>query len=84
MKRTIYTYCSLLLVTALLPGTTSCTGRCGMDDESRLSYIDTRVGTAPSATPYSRIVRQRYRRIRANSSSSTRTQRNELLDCADA
>ena len=48
MKRTIYTYCSLLLVTALLPGTTSCTGRCGMDDESRLSYIDTRVGTAPS------------------------------------
>ena len=50
MKRTIYTYCSLLLVTALLPGTTSCTGRCGMDDESRLSYIDTRVGTAPSAT----------------------------------
>ena len=50
MKRTIYTYCSLLLVTVLLPGTTSCTGRCGMDDESRLSYIDTRVGTAPSAT----------------------------------
>ena len=47
MKRTIYTYCSLLLVTVLLPGTTSCTGRCGMDDESRLSYIDTRVGTAP-------------------------------------
>ena len=41
MKRTIYTYCSLLLVTVLLPGTTSCTGRCGMDDESRLSYIDT-------------------------------------------
>lgn len=50
MKRTIYTYCSLLLVAALLPGTTSCTGRCGTDDESRLSYIDTRVGTAPSAT----------------------------------
>ena len=50
MKRTIYTYCSLLLAAALLPGTTSCTGRCGMDDESRLSYIDTRVGTAPSAT----------------------------------
>ena len=47
MKRTIYTYCSLLLAAALLPGTTSCTGRCGMDDESRLSYIDTRVGTAP-------------------------------------
>lgn len=50
MKRTIYTYCSLLLAAALLPGTTSCTGRCGTDDESRLSYIDTRVGTAPSAT----------------------------------
>ena len=50
MRRTIYTCYSLLLATVLLPGTTSCTSRCGTVDESRLSYIDTRVGTAPSAT----------------------------------
>lgn len=47
MRRTIYTCYSLLLATVLLPGTTSCTSRCGTVDESRLSYIDTRVGTAP-------------------------------------
>lgn len=50
IRRTIYTCYSLLLATVLLPGTTSCTSRCGTIDESRLSYIDTRVGTAPSAT----------------------------------
>ena len=50
MRRTIYTCYSLLLATVLLPGTISCTSRCGTVDESRLSYIDTRVGTAPSAT----------------------------------
>ena len=43
MRRTIYTCYSLLLATVLLPGTTSCTSRCGTVDESRLSYIDTRV-----------------------------------------
>ena len=50
MRRTIYTCYSLLLATVLLPGTISCTSHCGTVDESRLSYIDTRVGTAPSAT----------------------------------
>ena len=39
MRRTIYTCYSLLLATVLLPGTTSCTSRCGTVDESRLSYI---------------------------------------------
>ena len=53
MRRTIYTCYSLLLATVLLPGTTSCTSRCGTVDESRLSYIDTRVGTAPQCDPYS-------------------------------
>ena len=43
MRRTIYTCYSLLLATVLLPGTISCTSRCGTVDESRLSYIDTRV-----------------------------------------
>ena len=50
MRRTIYTCYSLLLATVLLPGTISCTSHCGTVDESRLSYIDTRVGNAPSAT----------------------------------
>ena len=37
MRRTIYTCYSLLLATVLLPGTTSCTGRCGTGDEARLA-----------------------------------------------
>ncbi len=84
MRRTIYTCYSLLLATVLLPGTISCTSHCGTVDESRLSYIDTRVGTAPQCDPYSGVVWQGYGRIRANPPGGTRTQRNELLDCADA
>lgn len=50
MKRTVYTYCSILLAAASLSCVASCSPKNGQGPESLLEYVDTRVGTAPSAT----------------------------------
>ncbi|EKU90235.1 GH92 family glycosyl hydrolase [Bacteroides oleiciplenus] len=51
MKRTVCTYCSMLLVAASLSCVTSCSPpNDGRGQKSLLDYVDTRVGTSPSIT----------------------------------
>ena len=50
MKRTVYTYCPLLLMAVWLSNMTSCSSSQKGQGESLVQYIDTRVGTAPSST----------------------------------
>lgn len=50
MKRTLSTYCPLLLMGLWLSCAVSCADKENREKESLLQYIDTRVGTAPSST----------------------------------
>lgn len=51
MKQLICTYCTLLPVVVLLLCPTSCKDAGRGNEQPLLKYIDTRVGTAPGATP---------------------------------
>ena len=58
----------------------SCTGH---QEESLLSYVDTRTGTAPSVTHTAGLFGKKYRRVRTDAACRPRAQRNELLDSPD-